>query len=148
MRSDRCITVVCHSRSVDENECEVGNPCSHACHNVMGTYYCSCPRGLSISADGRTCQGGRPKHFYHNLRQHRDHVSGCCWNAEILFVPADIDECSLGENVCHDGQDCMNTIGSYRCVMRCGRGFRRTADGFSCTGSSSDFIIFFCGCSW
>ncbi|XP_051232997.1 hemicentin-1 isoform X2 [Dicentrarchus labrax] len=85
----------------DENECEVGNPCSHACHNAMGTYYCSCPRGLTISADGRTCQ--------------------------------DIDECSLGGNVCHDGQECENTIGSYRCVMRCGRGFRRTADGLSCT---------------
>uniref|UniRef100_A0A671W9G0 Hemicentin 1 n=1 Tax=Sparus aurata TaxID=8175 RepID=A0A671W9G0_SPAAU len=85
----------------DENECEVGNPCSHACHNAMGTYYCSCPRGLTISADGRTCQ--------------------------------DIDECSLGGNVCHDGQDCENTIGSYRCVMRCGRGFRRTVDGLSCT---------------
>ncbi|XP_074524022.1 hemicentin-1 [Halichoeres trimaculatus] len=85
----------------DEDECEVGNPCSHACHNAMGTYYCSCPRGLTISADGRTCQ--------------------------------DIDECSLGGNVCHEGQDCENTIGSYRCVMRCGRGFRRTADGLSCT---------------
>ncbi|KAM7388095.1 hypothetical protein PAMP_024296 [Pampus punctatissimus] len=89
------------SISKDENECEVGNPCSHACHNAMGTYYCSCPRGLTISADGRTCQ--------------------------------DIDECSFGGNVCHDGQDCENTIGSYRCVMRCGRGFRRTADGLSCT---------------
>ncbi|XP_028301363.1 hemicentin-1 isoform X2 [Gouania willdenowi] len=85
----------------DENECEVGNPCSHTCHNTMGTYYCSCPRGLTISADGRTCQ--------------------------------DIDECSLGESVCHDGEDCENTIGSYRCVMRCGRGFRRMTDGLSCT---------------
>ncbi|XP_060933914.1 hemicentin-1 [Limanda limanda] len=85
----------------DENECEVGNPCSHTCHNAMGSYYCSCPRGLTISADGRSCQ--------------------------------DIDECSLGGNVCHDGEDCENTIGSYRCVMRCGRGFRRTADGLSCT---------------
>ncbi|XP_056893820.1 hemicentin-1 isoform X2 [Takifugu flavidus] len=85
----------------DENECEVGNPCSHACHNTMGTYHCSCPRGLTISADGRTCQ--------------------------------DIDECSLEGKVCHNGQDCENTIGSYRCVMRCGRGFRRTADGLSCT---------------
>ncbi|XP_051929217.1 hemicentin-1 isoform X2 [Hippocampus zosterae] len=85
----------------DENECEVGNPCSHACHNAMGTYYCSCPHGLTISADGRTCQ--------------------------------DIEECLLGANVCHDGQDCQNTIGSYRCIMRCGRGFRRTIDGHSCS---------------
>uniref|UniRef100_A0AAV2L0I0 Hemicentin-1 n=1 Tax=Knipowitschia caucasica TaxID=637954 RepID=A0AAV2L0I0_KNICA len=85
----------------DENECEMGNPCSHTCHNAMGSYYCSCPQGLTISADGRTCQ--------------------------------DIDECSLGTNVCHDGQECENTIGSYRCVMRCGRGFRKTMDGLSCT---------------
>ncbi|MED6284303.1 Hemicentin-1 [Characodon lateralis] len=35
--------------------------------------------------------------------------------------------------MCHGGQDCENTIGSYRCVMRCGRGFRRTTDGLSCT---------------
>lgn len=58
----------------------------------------------------------------------------------MLFVLVDIDECSLGGNVCHDGQDCENTIGSYRCVMRCGRGFRRTADGLSCTGTSPSFI--------
>ncbi|XP_028823701.1 hemicentin-1 isoform X1 [Denticeps clupeoides] len=44
----------------------------------------------------------------------------------------DIDECSLGGHMCHDGQDCENTVGSYRCGMRCGRGFRRTADGQSC----------------
>lgn len=52
---------------------------------------------------------------------------------------ADIDECSLEGRVCHNGQDCENTIGSYRCVMRCGRGFRRTADGLSCTGASGVF---------
>lgn len=57
----------------------------------------------------------------------------------ILFV--DIDECSLGGNVCHDGLDCENTIGSYRCVMRCGRGFRRTADGLSCSGTSKGFNL-------
>lgn len=43
----------------DEDECAVGNPCSHTCHNVVGSYYCSCPKGLTISADGRTCQGKR-----------------------------------------------------------------------------------------
>ncbi|ROL43461.1 Hemicentin-1, partial [Anabarilius grahami] len=48
-------------------------------------------------------------------------------------IAKDIDECSLGGHMCHDGQDCENTIGSYRCVMRCGRGFRRTADGLSCS---------------
>lgn len=49
-----CVSFCCDE---DENECEEGSPCSHACHNAVGTYYCSCPRGLTISADGRTCQG-------------------------------------------------------------------------------------------
>ncbi|XP_026645393.1 hemicentin-1 [Microtus ochrogaster] len=84
----------------DEDECAVGNPCSHSCHNAMGAYYCSCPKGLTIAADGRTCQ--------------------------------DIDECALGRHSCHAGQDCDNTIGSYRCVVHCGTGFRRTSDGLSC----------------
>lgn len=60
---------------------------------------------------------------------------GHCLINLLLSTLSDIDECSLGGNVCHDGQDCENTIGSYRCVMRCGRGFRRTADGLSCAGT-------------
>nr|XP_014344645.1 PREDICTED: hemicentin-1 [Latimeria chalumnae] len=44
----------------------------------------------------------------------------------------DIDECVLGGHTCHAGQECENTIGSYRCVVRCGIGFRRTLDGLSC----------------
>lgn len=41
----------------DEDECAVRNPCSHTCHNAMGSYHCSCPKGLTIAADGRMCQG-------------------------------------------------------------------------------------------
>uniref|UniRef100_A0A8C8RV15 Hemicentin-1 n=1 Tax=Pelusios castaneus TaxID=367368 RepID=A0A8C8RV15_9SAUR len=44
----------------------------------------------------------------------------------------DIDECGLGGHTCHAGQECENIIGSYRCVVRCGIGFRRTSDGLSC----------------
>ncbi|KFV03499.1 Hemicentin-1, partial [Pterocles gutturalis] len=29
----------------DEDECAVRNPCSHTCHNAVGSYYCSCPKG-------------------------------------------------------------------------------------------------------
>lgn len=55
----------------DENECVEGNPCSHACHNAIGTYYCSCPRGLTISADGRTCQGMTSSVIlFHNILLH------------------------------------------------------------------------------
>ncbi|XP_055962583.1 hemicentin-1 [Sorex fumeus] len=84
----------------DEDECAAGTPCSHVCHNAMGTYSCSCPPGLAIAADGRTC--------------------------------SDIDECALDGHSCPPTQACDNTIGSYRCVLRCGPGFRRTPDGLSC----------------
>lgn len=53
----------------------------------------------------------------------------------------DIDECALGGHSCHAGQDCDNTIGSYRCVVHCGTGFRRTSDGLSCQG-----IVCVCVC--
>ncbi|XP_038117535.1 multiple epidermal growth factor-like domains protein 6 isoform X3 [Culex quinquefasciatus] len=42
----------CH----DIDECELGrHMCSHDCHNTAGTYVCSCPRGLKLSSDERTC---------------------------------------------------------------------------------------------
>lgn len=54
---------------------------------------------------------------------------------------ADIDECALGGHTCHAGQDCDNTIGSYRCVVRCGIGFRRTSDGMSCQGINMEAFV-------
>uniref|UniRef100_A0A4W6D352 Hemicentin-1 n=1 Tax=Lates calcarifer TaxID=8187 RepID=A0A4W6D352_LATCA len=100
-----------------------------------------CPQGFTLvsagpyCADENECEAGNPcSHACHNAMG-----TYYCSCPRGLTISADgrtcqdIDECSLGGNVCHDGQDCENTIGSYRCVMRCGRGFRRTADGLSCT---------------
>ncbi|XP_038637840.1 LOW QUALITY PROTEIN: hemicentin-1-like [Scyliorhinus canicula] len=44
----------------------------------------------------------------------------------------DIDECQLGTHMCHFGQDCQNEAGSYRCLLRCGVGFKPSADGAHC----------------
>nr|XP_061831771.1 hemicentin-1-like isoform X1 [Nerophis lumbriciformis] len=100
-----------------------------------------CPNGFTLvpagpyCADENECEVGSPcSHACHNAMG-----TYYCSCPRGLTISADgrtcqdIDECSLGANVCHDGQDCENTIGSYRCMMRCGRGFRRTADGLSCT---------------
>uniref|UniRef100_A0A8C2ZWU4 Hemicentin-1 n=1 Tax=Cyclopterus lumpus TaxID=8103 RepID=A0A8C2ZWU4_CYCLU len=101
----------------------------------------TCPQGFTLVSAGPYCAD-------ENECEVRNPCSHVCHNAmgtyycscpRGLTISADgrtcqdIDECSLGGDVCHDGQDCENTIGSYRCVMRCGRGFRRTADGLSCT---------------
>ncbi|XP_034035488.1 hemicentin-1 [Thalassophryne amazonica] len=99
-----------------------------------------CPQGFSLvsagphCADENECEEGNPcSHTCHNTIG-----TYYCSCPRGLAISADgrtcqdIDECSLGGVMCSDGQDCENTIGSYRCLMRCGRGFRRTSDGLSC----------------
>ncbi|XP_042370765.1 hemicentin-1 [Plectropomus leopardus] len=116
----------------DENECEVGNPCSHACHNVMGTYYCSCPRGLTISADGRTCQDidecSLDEKLCHDGLDCENTIGAyrCVMRCGRGFRRTadglsciDVNECQES-NPCN--QHCLNTIGSYRCA--CEPGFQ------------------------
>jgi len=45
---------------------------------------------------------------------------------------ADINECADHHGNCHEYADCINSVGSYRCV--CQTGF--TGTGFRCTGST------------
>ncbi|XP_073903349.1 hemicentin-1 isoform X3 [Castor canadensis] len=99
-----------------------------------------CPSGFALDvvgpfcADEDECVAGNPcSHTCHNAMG-----TYYCSCPKGLTIAADgrtcqdIDECALGGHTCHSGQDCDNTIGSYRCVVRCGIGFRRTSDGLSC----------------
>ncbi|XP_044798654.2 hemicentin-1 isoform X4 [Bubalus bubalis] len=99
-----------------------------------------CPPGFALDsvgpfcADEDECAAGNPcSHFCHNAIG-----TYYCSCPKGLTIAADgrtcqdIDECALGGYTCHAGQDCDNTIGSYRCVVHCGTGFRRTSDGLSC----------------
>ncbi|XP_006896217.1 PREDICTED: epidermal growth factor-like protein 8 [Elephantulus edwardii] len=63
VRPDRCECAPgwggkhCH---VDVDECRTGvTLCSHHCHNTAGSFMCSCPQGLVLSRDRRTCEGSR-----------------------------------------------------------------------------------------
>ncbi|EDM09581.1 hemicentin 1 (predicted) [Rattus norvegicus] len=99
-----------------------------------------CPSGFILDsagpfcADEDECTAGNPcSHTCHNAIG-----AYYCSCPKGLTIAADgrtcqdIDECALGGHTCHAGQDCDNTIGSYRCVVHCGTGFRRTSDGLSC----------------
>ncbi|KAK2508441.1 hypothetical protein MC885_016939, partial [Smutsia gigantea] len=99
-----------------------------------------CPSGFALDsigpfcADEDECAAGNPcSHICHNAVG-----TYYCSCPEGLTIAADgrtcqdIDECDLGGYTCHAGQDCDNTIGSYRCVVPCRTGFRRTSDGLSC----------------
>ena len=46
----------------------------------------------------------------------------------------DVDKFSMGIARCHRSQECINTIGSYKCVAGCEKGFKRTTDGLACIG--------------
>lgn len=42
----------------DINECVKDNGgCSHNCINTLGQAFCSCPDGMELSSDWKTCQG-------------------------------------------------------------------------------------------
>ncbi|XP_011246353.1 hemicentin-1 isoform X3 [Mus musculus] len=99
-----------------------------------------CPSGFILDsvgpfcADEDECTAGNPcSHTCHNAIG-----AYYCSCPKGLTIAADgrtcqdIDECALGGHTCRAGQDCDNTIGSYRCVVHCGTGFRRTSDGLSC----------------
>ncbi|XP_010131672.1 PREDICTED: LOW QUALITY PROTEIN: hemicentin-1-like, partial [Buceros rhinoceros silvestris] len=99
-----------------------------------------CPPGFALDSTGPYCSdedecaAGSPcSHTCHNTMG-----SYYCSCPKGLTISADgrtcqdVDECAVAGHTCHGGQDCENTVGSYRCVLRCGSGFRRTADGFSC----------------
>ncbi|XP_067391212.1 hemicentin-1 isoform X2 [Emydura macquarii macquarii] len=99
-----------------------------------------CPTGFGLDSTGPYCSD-------ENECAVRNPCSHACHNAigtyycscpRGLTISADgrtcqdIDECALGGHACQAGQECENIIGSYRCVVRCGIGFRRTSDGLSC----------------
>ncbi|XP_061672486.1 hemicentin-1 [Syngnathoides biaculeatus] len=44
----------------------------------------------------------------------------------------DIDECAQGSHMCHYNQQCVNTVGTYRCQAKCGAGFKPSITGNSC----------------
>ena len=42
--------------TADSNECLDGNGgCSHQCINTFRSYKCTCPKGMILQANGKTC---------------------------------------------------------------------------------------------
>ncbi|XP_070502012.1 fibrillin-2-like [Chironomus tepperi] len=45
-----------NDKCIDIDECiSEEHQCSHECHNTHGSYHCSCPNGLTLSDDRKTC---------------------------------------------------------------------------------------------
>ena len=54
--------------------------------------------------------------------------------AQTVLPTADINECSLSDNLCRNGR-CVNVIGTYQCA--CDSGFQATLDRQGCVGECS-----------
>jgi hypothetical protein len=115
----------------DEDECLVNNGgCSDTCNNTPGSYHCTCPEGLVIDIDLKTCivDDGNAV----NINECRIMNGGCShgcndtlsgynctcpkgYNLDPVEHKScmDVDECSGEEKVCSHG--CVNSDGAYFC---------------------------------
>uniref|UniRef100_A0A8C6A7Z1 Adhesion G protein-coupled receptor E2 n=1 Tax=Marmota marmota marmota TaxID=9994 RepID=A0A8C6A7Z1_MARMA len=125
--------VTCH----DINECLLPRKVSCGyfadCHNVQGSYYCTCSPGFELrsgakkftNASENTCQGKEVHRaklgIKGTLRTQGPYGCTLChvyipWPED----PGDMDECSSGQHKCHRSTTCTNTEGSYSCQCRSG----------------------------
>ncbi|XP_028309388.1 fibulin-2-like [Gouania willdenowi] len=123
--------------------CE-GNICEQQCAPVGGRPQCSCFPGLSLRADGRSCEDVNEC----LLSAHTCQLDERCVNTvgsyvcqRLITCPPgyhinndiceDINECVQGSHNCGADFECVNTEGSFRCnpKPRCPAGFHRDSQG-------------------
>uniref|UniRef100_A0A8C3XUU2 Hemicentin-2 n=3 Tax=Chelydra serpentina TaxID=8475 RepID=A0A8C3XUU2_CHESE len=129
---------------IDRNECAAAkSPCSHACHNAVGSFSCTCPAGYALAPEGRECRDvdecAQGTHACHPEQQCANLAGAyrCLTRCGAGFRPAvdgvgcdDLDECAEGGHACRYNQICENTVGGHRCT--CPRGYRTQGTGRPC----------------
>lgn len=120
------------------NECdETPGLCgSHAqCFNTMGSYYCQCESGygdingnINFTAFDGQCKGERTLWGRFMV----------CFSVSprsrvICVPPLDKNECDSDVKVCGRMTDCINLIGSFRCI--CQFGYTNTSSTKDCIGN-------------
>ncbi|XP_025060802.1 hemicentin-2 [Alligator sinensis] len=129
---------------LDQNECAAPRrPCSHTCHNSVGSFSCSCPGGYTLALDRRKCRDVdecmQGTHACH-LGQRCVNLVGsyrCLLRCGAGFRPGvdgagceDVNECMEGSHACRYNQLCENTVGGYHCA--CPRGYQSQGTGRPC----------------
>ncbi|XP_028269954.1 hemicentin-1 isoform X2 [Parambassis ranga] len=102
-------------------------------------YEDKCPKGFSLDtasycADEDECALQSPcSHSCNNI------MGGFSCSCPSGFTVSsetntcqDIDECTQGSHMCRYNQQCVNTVGTYRCQAKCGPGFKPSITGTSC----------------
>ena len=50
------------------------------------------------------------------------------------FCILDVNECELNLSACPSNEECINTIGSFKCLIICRNGYERSEDELYCKG--------------
>ncbi|CAH1783488.1 unnamed protein product [Owenia fusiformis] len=113
-------------RCTDDDECKLRtHNCGLAreCRNTPGSFRCipkQCPQGYRLDYSTGACD---PVECSRGFTPDR---SGNC---------IDLDECVERPQVCTSTQQCINSIGSYKCrnLINCGSGYELNSQGNRCT---------------
>ena len=98
------------------------------CRNTSALPECICNRGYV--GDGVNCTGLKNSETHTHTRRTIPHSIDCHIPLNTNLTSSDIDECSVGKNLCDPNALCTNTEGNYVC--RCISGF--VGDGMTCQG--------------
>uniref|UniRef100_A0A1I8GCU0 EGF-like domain-containing protein n=1 Tax=Macrostomum lignano TaxID=282301 RepID=A0A1I8GCU0_9PLAT len=124
---------------MDFNECDLSPaPCEHSCHNLPGTFRCTCDPGFNVGTNGSCVWAGDPS-CPRGCRNGGRCRSGRCRCAPGYRGPtcsADVDECAMERSVHGCEFACYNTRGSWEC--RCPPGYTRLSDRRTCRLSPPD----------
>ncbi|XP_074526683.1 hemicentin-1 [Halichoeres trimaculatus] len=106
---------------------------------VPDGYEDTCPKGFDLNtasycADEDECALQSP--CSHSCNNIMGGFSCSCPSGFTISTDSntctDIDECSQSSHMCHYNQQCVNTVGAYRCQAKCGTGFKPSITGSSC----------------
>ena len=99
---------------LDIDECSSNNGgCNQVCVNLVGSYYCQCNNGYTLSNNNHTCIGKIYVQFY----------------SFSIILSIDNNECSTGNGGCE--HNCTNSPGSYNCS--CADGYSLNGDQHGCS---------------
>ena len=107
-------------KCVGMNKCETDSPCgeNETCESTEGSFTCSCKVGYDCSTD--PCGTGQNNCDEKASCTNTDGGFSCTCLEGLFGVDGtkceDIDECRDSIHDCTPTQQCVNTLGSYKCV--------------------------------
>lgn len=105
-----------------------------------GEFRDTCPYGFILDPTGQYCNDENECEMWNPCSHECVNVPGSfICNCPLGYTVStdgrscdDLDECLTEQYVCGPAQECLNTLGSYKCVVTCEPGMKRADDGITC----------------